>query len=179
MQMPLARLSAIVGVSVVTSLMLYADDRTVGVYVVLADNASQGIVPVPAAFGNGDDPEHNLYWGCADGLKADFERAVLSGSFDVVVYIGHNGLMDFALPVLQKSASHPIHVSGSLHPPCRTRSVEDGSGCKSNPIRRARRLCQEPENRSQSSHRRLCRPRGSVKKRKKIRHEDTKGGSGS
>lgn len=44
-----------------------AADKTIGVFVALADNASQGIVPVPAAIGNGDDPERNLYWGTAGG----------------------------------------------------------------------------------------------------------------
>ena len=37
-----------------------AKEQTIGVYVALADNASQGIVPIPAAIGNGDDPEKNL-----------------------------------------------------------------------------------------------------------------------
>ena len=37
--------------------------RTVHVFVALADNLHQGIVPVPAKLGNGEDPEHNLYWG--------------------------------------------------------------------------------------------------------------------
>ena len=37
--------------------------RTVQVFVALADNQSQGIIPVPAKLGNGEDPEHNLYWG--------------------------------------------------------------------------------------------------------------------
>ena len=126
-----------------------AAQRTIGVFVALADNKSQGIVPVPAAIGNGDDPENNLYWGNSEGLKGcfdqsrrwklvaktvtprsgilrtrtyrhartgalltafayrgsaikqcltDFETAVQSRSFDLVVYIGHNGLMDFNLP---------------------------------------------------------------------------------
>lgn len=129
---------------------LVASDRTIGVYVALADNQNQGIVPVPKAIGNGDDPAANLYWGTAEGLKGwfdksktwqftgrtnsagtqvldirtyrhastnavltamayrgaaikqcirDFETAVQSGSYDLVVYIGHNGLMDFDLPV--------------------------------------------------------------------------------
>jgi hypothetical protein len=126
--------------------------RTIGVFVALADNKSQGIVPVPAAIGNGDDPEGNLYWGNSEGLKGcfdhsrqwkpvgktaprgsdilrtraychvrtgalltafayrgsairrcltDFESAVQNGSYDLVVYIGHNGLMDFNLPAAQ------------------------------------------------------------------------------
>jgi hypothetical protein len=129
-----------------------AKEQTIGVYVALADNASQGIVPIPAAIGNGDDPEKNLYWGTAEGLKGwfdrskswkltskndvpagdilreriyhharidavltarayrgaairhcleDFEAAVQNGSYDLVVFIGHNGLMDFTLPVLK------------------------------------------------------------------------------
>ena len=39
--------------------------RLVHVFVALADNAHQGIVPVPAALGNGDDAAQNLYWGAA------------------------------------------------------------------------------------------------------------------
>lgn len=41
----------------------------VHVVVALCDNASQGIVPVPPAIGDGDDPRTNLYWGAAYGLK--------------------------------------------------------------------------------------------------------------
>ncbi|HBC89453.1 MAG TPA: hypothetical protein DCZ94_21150 [Lentisphaeria bacterium] len=129
-------------------------DKFIGVFVSLADNKNQGIVPVPEAIGNGDDPEKNLYWGTADGLKGffdkskrwkllekqevakgdvlrtrtyrlensnvvlfaqayrgtairkciqDFELAVQSGTYDLVVYIGHNGLMDFNLPLPEKS----------------------------------------------------------------------------
>src|SRR5213596_1995295 len=37
--------------------------RVAHVLVALADNKYQGIVPVPAAIGNGDDPVRNLYWG--------------------------------------------------------------------------------------------------------------------
>lgn len=128
-----------------------AAERTIGVFVALADNQAQGIVPVPAAIGNGDDSERNLYWGTAEGLKGhfdqskgwkltaktdtpadadilrtrtyrnakgtvvlqafayrggaikrciqDFETAVRRGSYDLVVFVGHNGLMDFELPL--------------------------------------------------------------------------------
>ena len=50
--------------------------RTVHVFVALADNQSQGIVPVAAKLGNGEDPEHNLYWGSAYGVKTFFARSV-------------------------------------------------------------------------------------------------------
>jgi hypothetical protein len=39
--------------------------RLVHVFVALADNAHQGIVPLPKALGNGDDPGRNPYWGAA------------------------------------------------------------------------------------------------------------------
>lgn len=49
--------------------------RTVHVFVALADNEHQGIVPVPARLGNGLDPDHNLYWGAAAGVKTFFSRS--------------------------------------------------------------------------------------------------------
>jgi hypothetical protein len=49
--------------------------RLVHVFVALADNARQGIVPVPAAIGNGDDPAKNLYWGAAFGVRTYFKKS--------------------------------------------------------------------------------------------------------
>jgi hypothetical protein len=49
--------------------------RVIHLFVALCDNASQGIVPVPAAIGDGDKPEANLYWGCGDGAKTVFDRS--------------------------------------------------------------------------------------------------------
>lgn len=49
--------------------------RTIHVFVALADNKNQGIVPVSAKLGNGEDPEHNLYWGSAYGVKTFFLRS--------------------------------------------------------------------------------------------------------
>jgi hypothetical protein len=49
--------------------------RSVHVFVALADNQSQGIIPVPAKLGNGEDPERNLYWGSAYGVKTFFSRS--------------------------------------------------------------------------------------------------------
>jgi hypothetical protein len=48
--------------------------RVVHVFVALADNEHQGIVPVPAFLGNGDDPAHNLYWGAAFGVRTFFKN---------------------------------------------------------------------------------------------------------
>jgi len=49
--------------------------RVVHVFVALADNQHQGIVPVPAALGNGSDPQRNLYWGAAFGVKTFFKSS--------------------------------------------------------------------------------------------------------
>jgi len=145
--------------------------RTVHVFVALADNQHQGIVPVPARLGNGDDPDHNLYWGSAYGVKTFFarsaewllmscsakpkpevlqrcvfkhrktntymvadayrgseireaildffdaaagaspetvvalpsaERLTIGGGSSLVAYVGHDGLMDFRLPIIPK-----------------------------------------------------------------------------
>ena len=45
------------------------------VIVSLVDNVSQGIVPVPAKIGNGNDPHNNLYWGAAYGVKTFLSKA--------------------------------------------------------------------------------------------------------
>jgi hypothetical protein len=135
---------------------LLGGEKTIGVFVALADNANQGIVPVAAELGNGEDPDKNLYWGAGEGLRGvfnqnpawrlleekaksadtnilrscvyrhiksgvllnakayrgaalqrclqDFENAVRTNAFNLVVFIGHNGLMDFSLPVPEKPA---------------------------------------------------------------------------
>ena len=49
--------------------------RVAHVFVALADNQHQGIVPVPAKLGNGDAPASNLYWGAAFGVKTYFRAS--------------------------------------------------------------------------------------------------------
>jgi hypothetical protein len=46
--------------------------KVIHVFVALCDNKYQGIVPVPAKIGNGQDAANNLYWGCAYGVKGFF-----------------------------------------------------------------------------------------------------------
>jgi len=138
-----------------------AAPKQIKVFVALCDNKTQGIVPVGAKIGNGDDPDSNLYWGCSDGFPsyfrrsarwklgkaekdlsssilrrvefahtsgtmnvvaeayrgaeirqciADFERDACSGQYDLVAFIGHNGLMDFALPEPVTEAHHQTDV---------------------------------------------------------------------
>jgi hypothetical protein len=49
--------------------------KVVHVLVALCDNEHQGIVPVPAFLGNGDDTVKNLYWGAAFGVKTFFSKS--------------------------------------------------------------------------------------------------------
>jgi hypothetical protein len=44
------------------------------VFVALADNLNQGIVPVSASLGNGDNAATNLYWGAAFGIRTFFSK---------------------------------------------------------------------------------------------------------
>ena len=44
------------------------------VFVALADNVNQGIVPVSRSLGDGDNPKTNLYWGAAFGVKTFFSK---------------------------------------------------------------------------------------------------------
>lgn len=49
--------------------------RVVHAFVSLADNKNQGIIPVPARLGDGQDPASNLYWGAAFGVKSYFKAS--------------------------------------------------------------------------------------------------------
>ena len=49
--------------------------KVIHVFVALCDNKYQGIVPVPAKIGNGQDPDNNLYWGCAFGIRSYFKNS--------------------------------------------------------------------------------------------------------
>jgi hypothetical protein len=63
----------------VVSLLLihpaWAAPKQVAVFVALCDNATQGIVPVPARIGDGNKPDENLYWGCTDGFSGCFKAS--------------------------------------------------------------------------------------------------------
>jgi hypothetical protein len=56
------------------TLPVLAAPLRVHVTVALCDNATQGIVPVPPAIGDGNDPRSNLYWGAMYGLKTWLKR---------------------------------------------------------------------------------------------------------
>lgn len=153
----------------------YAETKVIHVLVALCDNKYQGIVPVPAAIGNGQDPRNNLYWGAGYGLKTYFNKQkewqlissekntqsiilerliyknkqkdiylvadaydgqyikntiqdflnysaglndltitinnknlVAGGKANLVIYVGHNGLMDWSLSSIFNPPSSPV-----------------------------------------------------------------------
>ncbi|WP_460220661.1 hypothetical protein [Psychroserpens sp. MEBiC05023] len=49
--------------------------KTIHVFVALCDNINQGIVPVPAKLGNGQDIKGNLYWSALYGVKTHFKNS--------------------------------------------------------------------------------------------------------
>lgn len=49
--------------------------KTIHIFVALCDNKYQGIVPVPAKIGNGQDLGNNLYWGCGYGIRTFFKNS--------------------------------------------------------------------------------------------------------
>ena len=52
-----------------------ASTQTARIIVSLADNVHQGIVPIKASLGNGQDPRNNLYWGALYGVKSYFKQS--------------------------------------------------------------------------------------------------------
>jgi hypothetical protein len=63
------------GTAVIPTQQSFINESTViHVFVALCDNKYQGIVPVPAKIGNGQDPLNNLYWGAAYGIKSFFKK---------------------------------------------------------------------------------------------------------
>ncbi len=49
--------------------------QSIHIMVALCDNTYQGIVPVPAKIGNGQNPNSNLYWGCGYGVRSYFKKS--------------------------------------------------------------------------------------------------------
>jgi len=64
--------------------------KTIHVFVSLCDNKYQGIVPVPKAVGDGQNPNANLYWGCAYGIRTYFQK---SSEWKLIAARGKNGII--------------------------------------------------------------------------------------
>ena len=61
--------------SITNSVSAQGAPKVIHTFVALCDNEHQGIVPVPAKLGNGDDPRNNLYWGALYGVKTYFKKS--------------------------------------------------------------------------------------------------------
>lgn len=70
-----AFLSFVCGFGFVIAAPAEPRSEVIHVFVALADNKNQGIVPVPARLGNGQDAASNLYWGAAFGVKTHFKNS--------------------------------------------------------------------------------------------------------
>jgi len=68
-------IAVLLGCSLHIAVSAQTAPQAIHVFVALADNKYQGIVPVATKLGNGDDPEHNLYWGAAYGVKTFLSRS--------------------------------------------------------------------------------------------------------
>jgi len=60
---------------ITSSIPIDSTYKTIHIFVALCDNKYQGIVPVPAKIGNGQDPNNNLYWGCGFGIRTYFKNS--------------------------------------------------------------------------------------------------------
>ncbi|MCX5649382.1 MAG: hypothetical protein NTX40_09860 [Planctomycetota bacterium] len=70
------------------------DYKAVAVFVALCDNAHQGIVKVPAALGNGQDPANNLYWGAAYGVKTFFSKSPHWAATPCIARFEHDAVLE-------------------------------------------------------------------------------------
>jgi hypothetical protein len=83
--------------------------RVAHVFVALCDNEHQGIAPVPAVVGNGQDPEHNLYWGASFGVKTFFRRSPNWQEVDGVAQPTREGVLRRAV-FKSRSSTPPVYV---------------------------------------------------------------------
>jgi hypothetical protein len=82
--------------------------RLIHVFVALADNQHQGIVPVPATLGNGDDPARNLYWGAAFGVRTFFRN---SPEWKEIVSVPHPKTYILERSIFQQKAGGVLLVA--------------------------------------------------------------------
>ncbi|WNJ18380.1 hypothetical protein [Pontibacter sp. G13] len=76
------------------SLKAQDSPKLIHVFVALCDNLNQGIVPVPAAIGNGQKPSTNLYWGAGYGVKTYFHRKTSDWVYQGTLPSGHPDILE-------------------------------------------------------------------------------------
>lgn len=82
------------------------------VIVALCDNANQGIIPVPEALGNGQNPATNLYWGARYGVRTHLPRSANWNLMDIAHPDDHRILERIVLyaQVQRKQRSVPMYM---------------------------------------------------------------------
>lgn len=68
--------------------------KAIHIFVALCDNKYQGIVPVPAAIGNGQDPANNLYWGAGYGVRSFFINKSRDWRLDTIIKNPATGILE-------------------------------------------------------------------------------------
>ncbi len=96
--------------------------KVIHVLVALCDNEYQGIVKVPKAIGNGDNPETNLYWGCSGGVRAIFHK---SAQWQLVKTIKHPRSAVLERAVFLHKASKTLLVADGYQGRHIKRTLED------------------------------------------------------
>lgn len=105
------------------SITAFAQSKTIHVFVALCDNVNQGIVPVPAKIGNGQDPFHNLYWGAGYGVKNFFKVKTKDWKFLKVIPSNDPVILE---RILFKHATKDIYMLADAYDGAKIKScVED------------------------------------------------------
>lgn len=85
--------------------------RTIHVLVALCDNKYQGIVPVPAGIGNGQNARTNLYWGAGYGIKTYFNKSKEWKPVKEEFSISNAGPKEMILEsILFRHVSEPVYL---------------------------------------------------------------------
>lgn len=92
------------------------------VFVALADNVNQGIVPVSASLGNGDNPKTNLYWGAAFGIRTFFSR---NKDWDLISVTQNPGAAILERCVFKHRGSSVVMVADAYQGKEISRTTED------------------------------------------------------
>ena len=115
---------------------LYAQVKTIHVFVALCDNKYQGIVPVPQKIGNGQDPRLNLYWGAGYGVKSFFKLKTKDWLLVKEIKSNNKNILE---RVLFKHNSKPVYMladayNGQWIKPCIEDFLKASNGSNSSTI---------------------------------------------
>jgi hypothetical protein len=99
------------------------DWRTVHVFVPLCDNRNQGIVKVPAALGDGQSPDSNLYWGARYGLRTFLSRSAHWKRLDAARPAGRAEVLERAAFRHAAAGGKPVYLVADAYDGARMREA--------------------------------------------------------